>query len=223
MLNKVITKPFLLIVLVIVIGYVYMLYSENSTLKNDLINSKKKNSESESFLYQLGENLKDSSDWDVIFEFNNNEKLYAHRTILKAHSKFFMNYFTNHNERVETINITDTTRDNFRFVIDLIYFGKFTQKPSVKSVQTIITYLDKYLIFEKHRQYVDHEFKLINYKPFIHESAGSIYLLCKEKGFRLCARSIQESVKDWKVQPFFNSTFVNQYSELFTDYLVNFC
>lgn len=217
--------PVIFLVASLFAGYLYIsILQENQFLKVSLDDATQKNKDVERVFYHLAENLKDSSDWDVVFQFQKGSKyLYSHRTILKAHSRYFANFFMNNNEQLTTINITDSTSDQFRFVLDLFYFGKFPIKPTVDSVPVILSYLDKYLIFDKYKSYIDGEFRRLNYAPFIHEAAGIIYPMCREKNLFFCSRQIQENVKIWRIQPFFNSTYVQQYSQLFTDYLTNFC
>lgn len=117
-------------------------------------------------IFALGRNLAHNKhSYDFKFTIMHNETefdFFAHKYILCANSEYFEQLFANNS--IYNITYYDITESEFNSFMELLYFGQFESDVELENYENIIRYVNKYLVFEKYKSYIESYFsEMINY------------------------------------------------------------
>lgn len=218
------TLPVGFFVILGLILYAVSLRAQVTELGSKLGDATSKQDKFQDNIFRLGKNLWDKKHvYDVriiIQEDGEDYEFYVHRQILIANSKWFEIQFTQ-NRDMKEFTFTDVTKDEFSSVLEIIYFGDFQSTPKLTMMPNIVRYLEKFMLLENKRNYLDQLFSKNGDFSEFYPIAAEVYPSCKKYGLWKTKEHILKHIyTSWRKQSFFNSTHVADHPEMFADYVV---
>ena len=154
-------------------------------------------------------------------------EFYAHKYILMPNSKYFKELLLNEtDEDMKIITYTDISKNDFNSVMELIYSGKFKTSVTLNQLSSILEYINKFLIFEKHSDYIDSYFAS-KFNKYHNETldvvnvalVSNVYdIACMNNLHNLKNAILRNIYDNWKFQ-LLNEQHVANHSTLFYDYI----
>jgi len=108
-------------------------------------------------IFALGRNLAGNNhSRDITFTIitdNAEFEFFAHKYILIANSEYFEQLFSNNS--IDNIVYYNVTKNEFNSFLELLYFGQFNTDVELENYENVVKYVNKYLIFEKYKNYIE--------------------------------------------------------------------